>query len=680
MDKKSELDLKKQKLDEIRKRRADAAAAKSSPDTHTTTSTLNTSHEPLNVDPNQILLDCGIDILTTPVVSRQSLKHGSTSSLPSFNDDARSMLKNKKPVKLTTNVVNVTDIPAREVVTYTKDTQTPATDIVIDAKNETDYYKLTYDTNDFEETVSLDANMGHQTSKSTKEENLEDKLDQQLADDLKNIDDRVKQMQLNELNEEERLRMLESDDFLNFFQKNARILEKALEQDDIFFEYGASEKNAELVETGQAFKLNKELYDDRWRNRIVTWMDWSPHFPELLLASYEDSSLDPDGVALVWNTKFKTTGPEFIFNCSSWVTSCCFAKFHPNLIIGGTYSGQIVMWDNRSNKRTPVQRSSLSAASHTHPIHCVQVVGSQNAHNLISISNDGKLCSWTLDNMNTPQETLELQCKQTKQVAVTSMGFRSGDVNNFVVGSEEGPIYMATRHGNKSGINESYEGHFGPVTGLSPHQVAGPIDFSQLFLTSSFDWTVKLWNLKEPGKPLYSFEHNSDYVYDVAWSPTNPALFACVDGTGRLDLWNLINDTEVPTASLLVDGAPALNKVRWHQSGHQVAVGDDQGKIILYDLNESYANARADDWTRLVRVLQDFKQNQSELDETPNGNTAGISSVTQQIPGYTSPQQTSLASGNSKGTAGAGGENFDFRKPLASSNMSSILESPKTSK
>ena len=49
--------------------------------------------------------------------------------------------------------------------------------------------------------------------------------------------------------------------------------------------------------------------------------------------------------------------------------------------------------------------------------------------------------------MNTPQETLELQCKQTKQVAVTTMGFRSGDVNNFIVGSEEGPIYTATRHG-----------------------------------------------------------------------------------------------------------------------------------------------------------------------------------------------------------------------------------------
>lgn len=49
----------------------------------------------------------------------------------------------------------------------------------------------------------------------------------------------------------------------------------------------------------------------------------------------------------------------------SAVMSAAFAKFHPNVIVGGTYSGQIVLWDNRSNKRTPVQRTPLSAAAHT---------------------------------------------------------------------------------------------------------------------------------------------------------------------------------------------------------------------------------------------------------------------------------------------------------------------------
>lgn len=110
--------------------------------------------------------------------------------------------------------------------------------------------------------------------------------------------------------------------------------------------------------------------------------------------------------------------------------SAAFAKFHPNVVVGGTYSGQIVLWDNRSNKRTPVQRTPLSAAAHTvprvfgrpllpaqlkqqfeklsfivlkHPVYCVNVVGTQNANNLISISTDGKMCSWSLDMLSQPQ-------------------------------------------------------------------------------------------------------------------------------------------------------------------------------------------------------------------------------------------------------------------------------------
>lgn len=132
----------------------------------------------------------------------------------------------------------------------------------------------------------------------------------------------------------------------------------------------------------------------------------SSQYPELLVASYnnnEDAPHEPDGVALVWNLKYKKPTPEYIFHCqvskipankckihqmNSWkylktkewhhcifsffqseVMSAGFAKFHPNLVVGGTYSGQIVLWDNRSNKRTPVQRTPLSAAAHTVHVH-----------------------------------------------------------------------------------------------------------------------------------------------------------------------------------------------------------------------------------------------------------------------------------------------------------------------
>lgn len=41
-------------------------------------------------------------------------------------------------------------------------------------------------------------------------------------------------------------------------------------------------------------------------------------YPELLVASYnnnEDAPHEPDGVALVWNMKYKKTTPEYVFHC-----------------------------------------------------------------------------------------------------------------------------------------------------------------------------------------------------------------------------------------------------------------------------------------------------------------------------------------------------------------------------
>ena len=38
--------------------------------------------------------------------------------------------------------------------------------------------------------------------------------------------------------------------------------------------------------------------------------------------------------------------------------------------------------------------------------------------------------------------------------------------------------------------------HSGPVFGLSCHQAAGTLDFSDLFLTASADWSIKLWSTK----------------------------------------------------------------------------------------------------------------------------------------------------------------------------------------
>ena len=65
-------------------------------------------------------------------------------------------------------------------------------------------------------------------------------------------------------------------------------------------------------------------------------------------------------------------------------------------------------------------------------------------------------------------------------------------------------------------------------------------------------WLVISLCREQEQKFLCSFEDNSDYVSDVQWSPTNPALFSSVDIMGRLDLWHLNHETEVSHPVLFI--------------------------------------------------------------------------------------------------------------------------------
>ena len=52
--------------------------------------------------------------------------------------------------------------------------------------------------------------------------------------------------------------------------------------------------------------------------------------PELLVASYnanEDAPHDPDGVVLVWNSRFKKATPEYVFHCQV-CQKCCICIYH----------------------------------------------------------------------------------------------------------------------------------------------------------------------------------------------------------------------------------------------------------------------------------------------------------------------------------------------------------------
>ncbi|KAI1190485.1 cytoplasmic dynein-like protein 1 intermediate chain 2 [Nemania serpens] len=451
------------------------------------------------------------------------------------------------------------------------------------------------------------------------------------------------------LTAEELAAVTASDEFVDFVERSTKVIERALDMAsayDILTDYSLQAQNIEDEDEqagntgGKGRRRVKEIvqfYDERWsKKRMISSIAFSPKYPELVLASYTKNPSaphDPDGIVQVWNQHLHDR-PEFLFHAQSDILTAKFSPFHPNLIIGGTYSGQVLLWDTRA-KTAPIQKTPLTGSGHSHPVYSVDIVGTQNANNIISVSTDGALCVWSVDMLSQPQESLTLTTPPPNKfddLAPTTMAFPQADPTYFLVGSEEGSIYPCHRYdraGAKAGVDSrvSYKGHAAPVMSVGFHSARGPVDLGDLVLSSSLDWSVKLWKVRAPAAtstivesagtaipPLLDFVRE-DVVYDAAWSPVRPGVFALVDGAGSLELWDITVETEIPVAKISPtprkDGrqllSKSLNKVAWETTdGKRLATGGIDAVVSLFEVGPDLGGkeaARSDEWTSVKKLV-----------------------------------------------------------------------------
>mmetsp|Transcript_15359 Transcript_15359/g.30191 ORF Transcript_15359/g.30191 Transcript_15359/m.30191 type:complete len:592 (+) Transcript_15359:33-1808(+) len=440
-----------------------------------------------------------------------------------------------------------------------------------------------------------------------------------LMDQLKN--DKIKYDQLrdeerlkepSELTPQEQKSVLESQSFQDFFARSTRMMERALNQSsyDITINYADNDEDDGDVKTAACVQSHT-FRDKRTSHRPITSLDFSSKYPELLLASYagqdDPMSFDPDGTVLVWNLHMANR-PEYYFTCNSAVLNAQFHPSNPKLVVASCASGQIVIWDTRE-KNTPINRTSLSNG-HTHPCYALATVPVVNRlHNIVSVSTDGHLCVWSDNNLHDPSTELQLKFKDGKEeITCNSFDFPSRNNNSIVLGSDEGYVYKARIY-DKEGIYEAQQAHDAPITNVQFHPSHKNNNLSDLYLTSSYDWTVKLWS-NTSARALYTFESAKDYVFDARWSPVHPALFAMGDGTGKLDLWNINNDTDVPAFTTSVDDVSptgdkaAICRVQWSDDGSNIAVGTSTGSVHVYSVDSKMARPGDDDTSVLYEKIQ----------------------------------------------------------------------------
>ncbi|VDM35208.1 unnamed protein product [Hydatigera taeniaeformis] len=416
----------------------------------------------------------------------------------------------------------------------------------------------------------------------------------------------------------------------------------------------------------QLVKYIGDFYDKSYvpgggRSSVVS-LDWSTLHPELLLAAYQSQTREGSGTGdgngfsevgvessccCVWNLKYRQTAPEYVFTYRVDITAATLAEFNPALVIGGTRGGQIVLWDSRVNRRTPVQMTHLAGdgAAHVEAICGLVDTGNRFSNNIISVSSEGRLCTWAVDMFGAPIQTLDLTPSSGTSASSGGMKRSSNpitptclallpdpDASRFLVGSQDGSVYAGSRHGKNAGLTVQFEGHRAPVTGVSVLAGAEVAALSDgvsavtvcgvegpLFVTTGMDCSVRLWSVREsPAYPLLSYEDRNDYFVGCDASPIHPGLFATTDLSGCLDLWSLNSDHEVPTASTLVEGDALLNRCRFHKKGFHLAVGGDDGRVRLFELHENLAMPKSDEHVQLNHLIRKLSNSAAEEYDVQN--------------------------------------------------------------
>jgi dynein intermediate chain len=674
-----EIEAKKRKLEELKAKRM-ARAAPGSENVESKAAPLSTpavpSHDDLlsSVDhlikasPNASLALQDAHSTANQTNSSTSATSPTSSSPPSFS---------RVPPKLVSSRLPTIDIGPSERIKYDQNVQTLESAMISEAINN----QTSGNDNDEEELRK------ERDQLRVRELELLSSI-RSLQSQLDSINNKEDQKLHTELSNKEKEQIEHSQEFHDFFSRTSTLMERLLEFEgrggrvkgqnyDFLINYEDEEEENE--KTARQEKLRPLItFQDASKTfgRSVSAIDWNPKYPELLLASYaqlddesfeaqESGQFDAQGCVLIWN-RHLSSRPEYHFSCDSSVLNAWFHPIHAKLLIAATHTGQLIMWDTRQ-KSTPVNRTSL-ANSHTFPIYASHMLPMVNGlYNIISTSVDGHTCVWNEQNWHMPSHESYLKpqpvpASMQGQVSITSskdeltakcIDFPPRDHNTLLAGSDEGHIYKARIFESKDHVFDTiYNAHDAPITNLrflpqsATAATTAPQSLqSQFFITSSYDWTVKLWS-NTLSRPLHVFESARDYVFDCQFHPVNPALFAQGDGTGKIDLWNLNGAMDVPAVSIQAgeiatfnstnlaetstnsnsrvlseledfSSAPlggenyqtghAISKLKWNTNGSVLAAGSSNGLVHLFELASEMQELNKDEagkfWDTMARKL-----------------------------------------------------------------------------
>jgi len=359
---------------------------------------------------------------------------------------------------------------------------------------------------------------------------------------------------------------------------------------DLFEIYFQNEEPDHMPEnlTMKTVALFKDVSDE---SRSVTKIGWHPEGPTKIVGSYSNlrfqrMSEDMPVASFIWDINERNI-PVMELRCSSPLICCQYNHKHPDLLIGGSYSGLINYYDLRRGP-APVAKSSVEV-THYDPVYDALWLQSKTGTESASVSSDGRLLFWDVRKLTETMDECVLnngdKDKPKTLGGVSLEWMQEAGPTKFLVGTEHGIILSCTKRPKKQveigtwfGAEErgGYGKHFGPVYSVKRNP------FHVKFFLTVGDWCGKMW-MEELKGPMLQTPYYPSFISCAAWSPTRAGVFFLARQDGRVDVWDYFyRMNEVSLTQQVSDHS--LTSLAVQAQGRLAAVGDSGGVITLLNL------------------------------------------------------------------------------------------------
>ncbi|KAF9824086.1 hypothetical protein SFRURICE_002207 [Spodoptera frugiperda] len=306
------------------------------------------------------------------------------------------------------------------------------------------------------------------------------------------------------------------------------------------------------------------------------------------------------GIVCVWCTK-NPRKPERLYNFEVPVTSVGFSEKHPNWLACGFFDGDVIILDITSYTPKIIAKSKRDTNPCFEPIWIVtwRISPERDSEYVMVACQDGRIrrlqSTKTHEFISTPMmrvsavegklkglETTKPCPKHdvpiTRYPAVLCMIWHPTIDHCYLVGTDEGCIHRCSTHYLNQHI-DVFRAHAGPVTDLcnSPFM-------NYLLASCGADNAIRLW-IEGMDDVVMTLVCQSA-VNGISFCPNNSTILLSTSGN-TLSVWDLRRKIHMPCAEYQFPGNVTLTYIRFEKSGHNVYVGDTQGRLHTLHLSDT---------------------------------------------------------------------------------------------